>query len=303
MRMATMAALMMMIIAAAARAAETPDLTPLLPAARNNGSNAAVVQAVQSGDVARAARLTGELADADEQRLWRGILAILGNDPVTAIRTLRSGGARQSQSHAKALGVAYYLARQYLLFRDQMAEAMRVDPGDFGPYYFLGRHYDADLDNCEEAARWFGEALARNPGYARARAHLGSCLERLDRGAEAEQAYRATAGLPLSMLGLARLKQAAGETKEALGWVEKALAAEPGDAAGQRLAARLYESLGRPREAITALERAAVATPNDAALHYQLHRLHRAGGNAAKAKAELQEFERLRAIYGVQPLQ
>ena len=276
--------------------AEAPDLTPLLPA--RSVVNAAVVEALQAGDVARAARLTGELADTEEQRLWRGILAILGNDPVTAIRILRSGGVRQP--HAKALGVAYYLARQYLLFRDQMADAIRMDPADFGPYYFLGRHSDTELDQCEEALRWFGEALARNPAYARAQAHRGSCLERLGRGAEAEQAYRGSAGLPLSMLGLARLKQAAGETKEALGWVEKALAAEPGDAVGLRLAARLYESLGRSSEAIAALKRAVIAAPNEAALHYQLHRLYRSGGNAARAKAELQEFERVRAIYGAQ---
>lgn len=283
------------VAAAAAAWAETPDLAPLLPA--RSPSNAAVMGAVQAGDVSRAVELTGALTDPDEQRLWRGVLAILKNDPVTAIRTLRSGGPQ----HAKALGVAYYLARQYLLFRDQMADAMRLNAGDFGPYYFLGRHYDSEMDNCAEAARWFGEALERNPAYARARAHLGSCLERLGRGPEAEQAYRASLGLPLSQLGLARLKQAAGATQEALIWTEKALAAEPGDVAGQRFAAKLYEALAKPGEAIAALERAAQAAPNDAALHYQLHRLYRSVGNAPKAKAELQEFERVRAIYGAQP--
>lgn len=294
--MNTGAHLIVLVVSAAATVwAETPDLAPLLP--MPSPSNAAVIRAVYAGDVPRAAELTGALTDPDEQRLWRGVLAILKNDPVTAIRTLRSGG----RQHAKALGVAYYLARQYLLFRDQMAEAIRLNPGDFGPYYFLGRHYDSDADNCEEAVRWFGEALARNPVYARARAHLGSCLERVGRGPEAEQAYRASLGLPLSQLGLARLKQAAGETKEALDWTQKALAAEPGDVAGQRFAAKLYEALGRPSEAIAALERAVQAAPNDAALHYQLHRLYQGTGNAPKAKAELREFERVRAIYGAQP--
>ena len=130
---------------------------------------------------------------------------------------------------------------------------------------------------------------------------MGNCLERLGRGTEAEQAYRASLELPLAQLGLARLKQAAGETKEALDWTQKALAAEPGDVAGQRFAAKLYEALGRLGEAIAALERAVQAAPNDAALHYQLHRLYQGTGNAPKAKAELQEFERVRAIYGAQP--
>ena len=294
--MNTGAHLIVLVVIAAAKAwAETPDLEPLLPA--RSSANASVTGAVLAGDVSRAAELTSALTDPDEQRLWRGVLAILKNDPVTAIRTLRSGG----RQHAKALGVAYYLARQYLLFREQMAEAIRLNAGDFGPYYFLGRHYDSDLDNCVEASRWFGEALARNPAYARARAHMGSCLERMGRGPEAEQAYRASLGLPLSQLGLARLKQAAGATKEALVLAEKALAAEPGDVAGRRFAAKLYETLGRPGEAIAALGRAVQAAPNDAALHYQLHRLYQRTGNAPSAKAELQEFERVRAIYGAQP--
>jgi tetratricopeptide (TPR) repeat protein len=252
--------------------------------------------AVQAADIARATDLANALASADERRLWLGILAILGNEPVKAIRILRADA-----NNPKALGVAYYLARQYLLFRDRMSEAIRRNPDDFGPYYFLGRHYDADLDNSEEAVRWFRRALAKDPGYARARAYLGTCLERLGQAAEAEAAFRASIDLPLSQFGMARLKLAAGETEEALGWVERALEAEPRDVPGQRLAARLYETLGRPAEALAALEQAARAAPADASLHYLLHRLHRASGREAKAKAELTEFERLRAIYGAQP--
>lgn len=261
----------------------------------------AIAAAIRANQLGRAASLAKALPSEAERRLWRGTFAILNNDPVTAIRTLRRTSGNNSGSgeghHPKALGVAYYLARQYLLFRGQMDEAIQRDPADFGPYYFLGRHYDADADDCTEAVRWFRLALERNPGYARAHAHLGSCLERQGQAAEAEREYRAALALPIAQLGMARLKQAAGQTREALVWAAKAAAADPGDPAGHRLAARLHEQLGQAQQAIAALERAARAAPNEASTFYQLHRLYRAAGDESKAKAALVEYERLRAVY------
>src|SRR5262249_44680367 len=216
------------------------------------------------------------------------------NDSTAAIRALRHAG------EPKALGVAYYLARQHLLFRDQMAEAIRKDAADFGPYYYLGRHYDSDLDDAEQAARWFREALDRNPNYARARSYLGACLERLGRTEEAEAAYRASASLPASQLGLARLMLAAGESAAALSFVEKALAGDPQDSVALKLAARVYTALNRPGDAARALESAAALAPRDASTQYQLYRAWQLLGNAPKAAAAFREFERLRAVYGLQ---
>lgn len=271
---------------------QAPDLTPLLPPDR--AETRALRQAVLAGDLSRAAALATTLP-AIESQLWKGILAITRNDPTTAIRALRAG------THPKALGVAYYLARQHLLFRGQMELAMRQDPRDFAPYYYLGRHYDSDLDNCDEAVRWFRQAIERNPDYLKAQAYLGSCLERLGQLPQAEQAYRASLTVPLSQLGIAHLKFAAGDTRQALAWAEKALAADPRDATGQRFAARLYETLGRTADAIRALELAAQAAPFEPSIHYALFRLHRSAANEAKAAAALREFERLRGIYGSQP--
>ncbi|MBM3797617.1 MAG: hypothetical protein FJW31_27015 [Acidobacteria bacterium] len=268
-------------------AAEPPDLAPLLPPSGGGG----VADALRSGDVKRAAVFAAALPSEDARRLWRGTLAIVGNDAVTAIRTLRPLG------DSKALGVAYYLARQYVLFREQMHAAIRREPSDFGPYYLLGRHYDSELDDCAEAVRWFRLALERNPAYGRAHAHLGYCLERQGDAAGAERAYQSSIGLALSQAGMARLQQKAGRAAEALTWAQKA----EGDPAADRLAARLYESLGRPAEAIAALERLRRAVPHDASVLYQLHRLHRAAKDDARAKAALAEYERVRAIYGAQP--
>ena len=236
-----------------------------------------------------------ESLDPENRNLWRGILAIVRNDPRSAIRALRHAG------QPKVLGVAYYLERQYLLFRDQMTEAIRRDSADFGPYYYLGRHYDSDVDDTEQASRWYRESLQRNPGYARARSHLGNCFERLGRTEEAKAAYEASAAVPLSQVGLGRLMLAAGQPASALPFAEKALALDPRDPTALKLSARIYSELNCPADAARALERAAASAPRDASTQYQLYRAWQLLGNETKAAAALRQFERLRAVYGLQP--
>jgi tetratricopeptide (TPR) repeat protein len=273
-------------------AAQMLDLSPLLPGP--TPETQAISDAFLAGNVPRAADLVQDLAPGSRD-LWLGILAIAENDSTRAIRLLRRNGS------PKALGVAYYLARQHLLFRQQMEEAIRLNSSDFGPYYYLGRHYDADVDNPEEAARWFRQALERNPDHPRSRAYLGSCLERLGRSSEAEAAYSASAGTAESQLGLARLRLAAGDANAALQHVQKALAIDSRSAKAQKLAARIYLSLGRTNDAAEALESAAHLAPQDAAIHYQLYRTWQTLDQQTKAVAALKEFERIRAIYGIQP--
>jgi tetratricopeptide (TPR) repeat protein len=272
--------------------AESPDLTPLLPSPTPDTQ--AILEALLGGDAKGATRLVESL-DPRTRLLWRGILAIVGNDSHAAIRALRR------TDEPKLLGVAYYLARQYLLFRDQMVEAIRRNPNDFGPYYYLGRYYNSDLDNAEEAERWFREAVRRNPGFERARAHLGNCLELLGRTGEAEAEYRAAASIPLAQLGLARLRRAAGDAAGALALVEKAQAGDPLNAAAPKLAARVYSDLNRPRDSIHSLETAAVLDPRDASTQYQLYRAYQSVGDTVKAASALREFEHLSAVYGLQP--
>jgi tetratricopeptide (TPR) repeat protein len=276
----------------AAALAEAPDLTPLLPAPTPDTQ--AIREALLAGDANDATRLVESLGP-QTRLLWRGILAIVSNDSHAAVRALRQS------DEPKLLGVAYYLAGQYLLFRDQMEEAIRRNPDDFGPYYYLGRYYNSDVDNAEEAERWFREAVKRNPGFERARAHLGNCLELLGRTGEAEAEYRAAASIPLAQLGLARLRRAAGDAAGALALVEKAQAGDPLNAAAPKLAARVYSDLNRLRDSIHSLETAAVLDPRDASTQYQLYRAYESVGDTVKAASALREFERLRAVYGLQP--
>jgi tetratricopeptide (TPR) repeat protein len=271
---------------------QSTDLSPLLSPA--DTSTNAIRQALQSGQVARAASLITTL-DPLTRNLWQGILAITQNDAHRAIRVLRKADA------PKALGVAYYLAGQHILFREQMAEAIRRDPGDFGPYYYLGRHYDSDVDNAGEAVKWFRLALERNEGYAAALSHLGHCLERLGKIAEAEAAYNASLTVAQSQVGLARMRLVAGDAISALPFIEKAIALDSRDITALKLAARIYGALNRPGDVVRTLESAAVRAPRDASIQYQLVRAYQSVGATAKSEAALRDFERLRNIYGLGP--
>ncbi len=268
------------------------DVTPLLPVA--TGATREIRLAVVAGDLAHAADQLKTLQGADRD-LWRGILAITRNDATTAIRVLPRSGA------PKALGVAYYLAGQHLLFREQMAAAIRIAPDDFGAYYYLGRHYDSDVGDSEAAAKWFRLALERNGGYARARFYLGNCLERLGEEAEAEIEYLASLSVAQSLVGLARLRLGAGDARAASGFVQKAMEMDPRDVSAPKLAARIFSALDKPRDALRALETAASLAPRNTAIRYQLWRAYRAAQEPLKAAAALSEFERLRAIYGTNP--
>jgi tetratricopeptide (TPR) repeat protein len=282
--------IILLVVCHVAALAQHTELAPLLPEA--SPATLQIRRAVLDGDLPRAAALATGLAEADRV-LWRGILAIVRNEPIEAIRILPRNG------QPKVLGVAYYLARQQILFRQQMAEAIRILPGDFGAYYYLGRHYDSDVDDAQEAAKWFRLALARNAQFLPARYYLGYCLERMGRDRDAEVEYRASLALAQSLAGMARLRLGANDYPEALRYVKSSLQLDPRDASVAKLAARVYSALDRPADAILALELASRLAPRDATIRYQLWRAYKAKGELEKSAAALREFERLRAIYGL----
>lgn len=283
---------MLLVVCHIALPGQPAELTPLLPAA--TPATQEIRQALLAGNLARAAVLVDRLGGVDGN-LWRGIVAIVRNDPTRAIRLLPRTG------QPKALGVAYYLARQHVLFREQMAEAIRLSPEDFGAYYYLGRHYDSDIDNAEEAAKWFRLALERNRDFGLARSYLGGCLERLGQVAAAEIEYSASKSVPQSLIGLARLHLGSGDAPAALRLIQKAMEMDPRDAGAAKLAARIYRSLDRPEDVIQALQTASKLAPHDASIRYQLWRAYQAAGEIEKGEAALREFKQLQAVYGASP--
>ena len=150
--------------------------------------------------------------------LWQGILAITQNDANGAIRSLRKA------DYPKALGVAYYLAGQHILFREQMSEAIRRDPGDFGPYYYLGRHYDSDVDNADEADPMVAACAGAKRRAMRPLVRILATAWRGSAGLQTRKPHtNASLRVAQSQVGLARLSLAAGDARLALTFIRKAI--------------------------------------------------------------------------------
>ena len=220
-------------------------------------------------------------------------------DPKQQIRQLRRQEATDSSAAMQiALGVAYYRAGQHILFRRKMQHAMARDPDAFAPHYLLGRHYDSDVEDFPRAIGHFRDAIRRSPKHAHSHAFLGHALEMSDSREEAAAAYRRAIELDrcesTAMAGLGRLELAnAGE-------MIRTLRCGIDDPAILRVLAKRLVSDNRPREAVPYLERAMAADPRNPALAYQLHRLWRALGDEAQSTAAMENYRRLRAIYGGQ---
>ena len=77
-----------------------------------------------------------------EGYFWRGFLELQGENGYDAVRFFRRAEALDANPYVlKLLAVAYYTVRQFRLFTLKMDEAMRKQPEDFAPYYYLGRYY------------------------------------------------------------------------------------------------------------------------------------------------------------------
>jgi tetratricopeptide (TPR) repeat protein len=282
----------LVVLSCAPLRAQQRDLIPLLPAEIRD--ERPIRDALLSGNVTRT-RLLVESLDPPRRTLWKGILAITQKEPTSAIRVLRA------VDHPKILGVAYYLAHQYLLFRDQMKRAIEQDPADFGSYYYLGRHYDSDVDDLEEAMRLYRLALEKNPQFSAIRAYLGNCLERRGRLQEAEAEYLASSNVALSMIGLARLRLSTDNLAAAREFIDRAIALDARDPSALKLQSRIYVRAGQLHNAAQALERAITLDSRDASLRYQLGYTYRLLGESTRAAAAFHEYERLQKIYGSQP--
>ncbi len=210
--------------------------------------------------------------------------------PLDLIPKLRSA-ARSDRKAALALGVAYYMARQYRLFERQMRDLITSNPDDAAPYYYLGRYQDADLRDFSAAAASFREVLQRSPQHAKAHYYLGHALEALGQAAEArrcfERARKADPNLALARDGLARLELAAGDAAAAL-------VHQPENPA---LRGRILVRLRRWKEAEASLRQAADADTTDASIWFLLHRTYQALGHQQAAREAVERYRILSRTY------
>ncbi len=173
-------------------------------------------------------------------------------------------------------------------------EAMRLDPSAADPWYAWGMARHA-LGDRAAARHGFEEALARDPGFERARVNLANVLA--EEGAWEEAIRHYTEALDLlpgdemilaNLFEVARQAAAQGAPDVAERALRTVVAERPDDAAAlNALAWNLAERLGRPGEAIAHARQAAALKPGAAEIEDTLGWVLLLSGDAVGALPHL----------------
>ena len=290
------------------------DVTGLLPptSADRSAMVAQIRQAFQARDLSLMGKKADELISQEpanfEGFFWQGFLALQRRDNDNAVRFLRRAEALDANVHVlKLLALSYYFLDQFRLFIQTTEEAMRKQPSDFAPYYYLGRYYASkDAPDLSRAAGYFQQALKRNPNHHASHYYLGYWHETAREFKDAEQEYRRSMELAqvagkkyaLPYQGMARLRLLENRPAEARPFASQAVELAANDAENHVVLAKVYTALGSIVEAAPEWERAAFLDPTDPVPHYHLYRTYSTLGNKEEAQQALGKYNALIAIYG-----
>lgn len=242
-------------------------------------------------------------------RYYAGVAAFQLGEKVRAIQALREAeklGLDTPFLH-KALGLAYYDANQFLLFRQQMERTIQLDPADHQAHFHLGRYYESVRNDFPAAILHFDRALASRPRDPKSLYFKGYCLQVLGKGAVARQYFERAANaaadsgdrFSLPHRGLAKILNETDPDK-ALKWARRATELEPGEAENHVVLAQIYRRQERMAAAATSLQEAVRLAPDDDAARFMLYQTYRELGKEQAAQAQLAVFKELRKAYGDQ---
>jgi predicted Zn-dependent protease len=220
----------------------------------------------------------------------------------TAKRTLeRSLSINPDQAEASKMLAAIYLAsgdgvRGEILLK----KAAELDPGDYRPWYALGKVYH-DLGRLDESAASYQEALKRSPPAEEAReSRLGRIRVLLDArqpeqaGVELDALRQQAPDDPALLALAARQAYGSGQAGPALELAGKALALDPSNFDALLTRARARFMARRPREALDDLEKALRARPQDVGTLQLMAQVQKSLGQEAESAETQARAERSR---------
>jgi tetratricopeptide (TPR) repeat protein len=170
---------------------------------------------------------------------------------------------------------------------------------DVDAWYLLGRTRYNESD-YRQAIVCFERALALRPRYVEAENNLGLSWRDLNEIDKAKTAFQTAIDWqgdhPVDsqpFLNLGMLLADASDFKQALPYLEKALALSPDNPRVHEELAHVYEATDDLPKAQSELERAVALAPSASGLHFKLGRVYRREGVQDKAKREFDLCEKL----------
>jgi tetratricopeptide (TPR) repeat protein len=201
---------------------------------------------------------------------------------------------------AKMLSAIYLAAGDGRRALTLLKEAARLEPGDFRPWYAMGKVYH-DLGNLSESAAAYAEALRRAPPATEARqARIGRIRALLDANhaeevsADLAELLDRTPDDPEVLALAASQARDRGLLGEAAKLADRALAGEPNNFDALLVRARLSALTPEPKLAIADLEKAILVKPNNSAALQLLSHVQMRLGLTSEASATLERSKRAR---------
>jgi tetratricopeptide (TPR) repeat protein len=224
------------------------------------------------------------------------------NRPAESLATYTKAAAitAPTADDLKIVGLDYVLLDDYPDAIKWLGKATSMDARNIDAWYSLGRAYYT-VARLDEARKAFQTVLELDPRNVKAETNLGLIHESSGEPAAAIEAYRRAISwqeesLRLSeqpYVNLGNILMEQGQTKDALGPLEKAVALAPDNAYCRLTLGVYYHKIGRLDDAQQQLERATQLDPENAVAHYQLGRLYKDMHAMDRAQAE---FERTAEI-------
>jgi tetratricopeptide (TPR) repeat protein len=193
----------------------------------------------------------------------------------------------------------YVMLGDYVDADKWFSAVTREGPNDAEAWYLLGRTKYSESD-FRQAILCFERALTLHPRYVEAENNLGLSWRDLNEIDRAKTSFQAAIDWqsdhpedPQPFLNLGALLADAGDFKQSLPYLMKALALSPDNPRIHEELAHVYEATGDLKQAQSELEQAVALAPKASGLHFKLGRVYRREGLQDQAKREFELCEKL----------
>ena len=301
--------LSILAVSLAVQAAQNPTASSIPP---GQDQEATVRDLIERGQFSQAQELLSQQIlrgpDLFSAYFWLGNLELRRGRTFASIRAYRQAEALQPQNGEihRLLASDYFLLNQRKLFKEEIQEALAVDPDDQQAYYLAGRFaYEVEM-NYAAAVDDLSKASRLNPADSKARYYLALSYGRLNEPNKAQSEYAracesvesAQEKYPAPFRGIAEILLEKSDPASAFQYLQRALRIDPDDAESQYLEAKAFLQLGQTEEAVAALKRSTSLDPSYAEPEYLLGITYAKHGQPALAQQAMARFRQIQEEYG-----
>lgn len=253
-----------------------------------------------------AAQLVHDYPHVSAFPYWLGVSQLSLGNPVGAIQGMRMAeikGYKDVYLHID-LGLAYYEIHQYMLFQQEMDEAIKQAPNKFEPYYYLGMYFESTRGDFGSALQYLNHAIKLKPSDGRTWFDKGYCLYKLGKYHDSQNAYESAikfdhevskrSSLPYRGMAQLLLEK---EPHRALVFARKAVTLGPNLEANRVVLAKVLIKLGEFPDARSELRNAIRLNPDDASARFLISAVYRRLHDPQAAGAAMETFKKLSQLY------